>query len=208
MTQPSGIRNILFDLGGVILDINVQATRQRFYEMGLPSVFMHYPDNMKTDLFFKYETGKLDSEAFRNEFRRLSGLDADDAKIDEAWTAMLVGIPSARTSLLKKLSERYALYMLSNTCAMHVPVFEKMFRDASGVSMHDVFKKVFYSFEIGYHKPDREAFEYVIRDTGIIPAETFFLDDSIHNIKVSQEIGFRSIHIHERISLMDLGFDM
>ena len=208
MTQPSGIRNILFDLGGVILDINVQATRQRFYEMGLPSVFMHYPDNMKTDLFFKYETGKLDSEAFRNEFRRLSGLDADDAKIDEAWTAMLVGIPSSRTSLLQRLSERYDLYMLSNTCAMHVPVFEKMFRDASGTSMHDLFRKIFYSFEIGYHKPDREAYEYVIRETGIIPAETFFLDDNIHNIKASQELGFRAIHIHERISLTDLGFDL
>jgi len=208
MTQPSGIRNILFDLGGVILDINVQATQQRFYEMGLPSIFMNYPENMTTDLFFRYETGKLDTGSFRNEVRRLSGLDVSDAAIDEAWTAMLVGIPSSRTNLLRRLSERYDLYMLSNTCPMHVPVFEKMFRDASGVSMQDLFKKIFYSFEIGYHKPDREAFEYVICDTGIVPEETYFLDDNIHNIKTSQELGFRAIHIHERTSMMDLGYDM
>lgn len=208
MKQPSGIRNILFDLGGVILDINVQATQQRFYEMGLPAIFMHYPENMTTDLFFRYETGKLDTEDFRNEVRRLSGLDVADTKIDEAWTAMLVGIPSERTTLLQKLSQRYDLYMLSNTCALHVPVFEKMFRDASGISMHDLFKKIYYSFEIGYHKPDRDAFEHVIKNSGIYPRETIFLDDNIHNIKASQELGFRAIHIHERISLTDLGFDM
>jgi FMN phosphatase YigB (HAD superfamily) len=208
MTQPPGIRNILFDLGGVILDINVQATRQRFYEMGLPSMFMHYPENMVTDLFFKYETGKLDTGEFRDEVRRLSGLDVTDAEIDEAWTAMLVGIPSERVFLLQRLSVRYDLYMLSNTCPMHVPVFEKMFRDASGISMHELFRKIFYSFEIGYHKPDREAFEYVIRHAGIVPGETFFLDDNIHNIKTSQELGFRAIHIHERTSLLALGFDM
>ncbi|HDS07675.1 MAG TPA: HAD family phosphatase, partial [Bacteroides sp.] len=170
--------------------------------------FMHYPDNMQTDLFFRYETGRLDTGEFREEVRRFSGLDLSDGQIDRAWTAMLVGIPSSRTTLLKKLSERYGLYMLSNTCPMHAPVFEKMFLDASGISMRDLFKKIFYSFEIGYHKPDREAFEYVIRHAGIIPEETFFLDDNIHNIKTSQELGFRAIHIHERIGLLDLGFDM
>ncbi|MFO7933098.1 MAG: HAD family phosphatase [Bacteroidales bacterium] len=208
MTQPPNIRNILFDLGGVILDINVDATRQRFYEMGLPSIFMHYPDNMTTDLFFRYETGRMDTRAFRNGVRQLSGLDVSDEQIDEAWTAMLVGIPASRVSLLQKLSARYDLYMLSNTCEMHVPVFEKMFLDASGISMHDLFRNIFYSFRIGHHKPDPEAFEYVIRNTGMIPAETFFLDDNIHNIKASQELGFQAIHIHERISLLDLGFDM
>jgi len=208
MAQPSGIKNILFDLGGVILDINVQATRQEFYELGLPPVFMHYPDNMQTDLFFRYETGRLDTGEFRKEIRRLSGLDLSDGQIDRAWTAMLVGIPTSRTTLLKKLSERYDLYMLSNTCPMHAPVFEKMFLDASGISMRDLFRKIFYSFEIGHHKPDREAFEYVIRHAGISPKETFFLDDNIHNIKTSQELGFRAIHIHERIGLLDLGFDM
>ena len=74
--------------------------------------------------------------------------------------------------------------------------------------MKDVFKKIYYSYEIGWHKPDAEACEYVINDAGIVPQETLFLDDNIHNIKASQELGFQAIHIHERTRLTDLGFDL
>ena len=208
MPDSQAIKNILFDLGGVILDINVTATQQKFYELGLPSLFMQYPENMLTDLFFKYETGKLSTEEYRNEVRRISGLNLSDQAIDDAWCAMLVGIPVERTRLLKRLRERYRLYMLSNTCPLHAPVFEKMYLDAAGVPMNRVFDRIYYSFEIGYHKPDLAAWEYVIRDADIRPEETLFLDDNIHNIKASQELGFRAIHIHERTTLTDLGFDL
>jgi len=208
MSQPPKFRNILFDLGGVILDINVGATQQKFYELGLPAMFLRYPENMLTDLFFRYETGKIDTAEYRDEVRRLSGLDLRDEAIDKAWNAMLVGIPPARTTLIARLKERYRLYMLSNTCPLHSPVFEKMYLDAAGVSMHNVFDRIYYSYEIGYHKPDLEAWEYVIRDAGIHPGETLFLDDNIHNIKASQELGFQAIHLHERLSMTDLGFDL
>jgi len=208
MSEPRNIRNLLFDLGGVILDIDVNATKKLFYELGLPSMFLQYPENMVTDVFYKYETGKLDTAGFMDEVRMISGLDLSDDEISRAWTAMLVGIPKERVVLLDKLKERYSLFMLSNTSPLHVPVFEQMYLDGAGVSMHAVFTRIYYSFEIGYHKPDIEAWEYVIRDSGIEPGETLFLDDNIHNIKVSQELGFRAIHIHERTSLMNLGFDL
>jgi FMN phosphatase YigB (HAD superfamily) len=89
-----------------------------------------------------------------------------------------------------------------------VEVFEKMYRDTAGESMHRVFNKIYYSHEIGWHKPDHEAWEYVINDAGIKAEETLFLDDNIHNIKASQELGFQAIHIHERMNLMNLGFDL
>jgi len=131
-----------------------------------------------------------------------------DEVFDEAWNAMLIRIPEERATLLKRLSERYPLYMLSNTSSLHVEVFEPMFRESAGVSIHEVFTKIYYSHEIGWHKPDHEAWEFVIRDAGIKPEETLFLDDSIHNVKASQELGFQAIHIHERTNLMNLGFDL
>ncbi|RPI41971.1 MAG: HAD family phosphatase, partial [Bacteroidetes bacterium] len=67
---------------------------------------------------------------------------------------------------------------------------------------------IYYSYRIGFHKPDPGAWEYVIRDAGIDPGETLFLDDNIHNIKASQELGFQAIHLHERLSMTDLGFDL
>jgi len=208
MEQASNIRNILFDLGGVILDINIQATLKGFYELGFPAEMMQYPESMSTDVFFKYQTGKLSTEEFRNTIRKSTGVEMSDHAFDEVWNAMLVRIPKERTELLKRLSERYALFMLSNTSALHVEVFEPMYREAAGVSMQDVFTKIYYSHEIGWHKPDLEAWEHVIKDAGIRAEETLFLDDSIQNIKASQELGFQAIHIHERTSLLDLGFDL
>ena len=208
MGQASNIKNILFDLGGVILDINVQATLKQFYDLGFPAELMQFPNSMTTDLYFKYETGKLNTEQFRNQIRKAAGVEMTDRAFDEAWNAMLVRFPEERVALLKELSKRYKLYMLSNTSALHVKVFEKMYLDSAGESMHQVFDKIYYSHEIGWHKPDREAWEYVIKDAGIKAEETLFLDDNIHNIKASQELGFQAIHIHERTSLMSLGFDL
>jgi FMN phosphatase YigB (HAD superfamily) len=208
MPKQTNTRNILFDLGGVILDINVQATLKRFYELGFPPDLLQYPLNMSTDLFYRYETGRIGTGEFRDELRRVTGIDLSDKDLDEAWIAMIVGIPKERTRLIQKLSERYDLYMLSNTSPLHAPVYEKMYLEAAGVPMHYVFKKIYYSFVIGCHKPDAEAWKYVIGDAGIIPEETLLLDDNIHNIKVSQELGFQAIHIHERTSLTKLGFDL
>jgi len=129
-------------------------------------------------------------------------------RLDEFTNAMIVRVPEERTALLKVLAKRYDLYMLSNTSALHAPVFEKMYKHAAGISIQEAFKKIYYSFEIGCHKPDLEAWEYVINDAKILAEETLFLDDNIHNIKASQELGFQAIHIHERTHLMNLGFDL
>jgi len=208
MLKNQSIKNILFDLGGVILDIDVHATLKRFYELGFPPDLLQYPNNMTNDLFFRYETGKIGTVEFRNEIRKITGLEFSDEALDAAWNAMIVRIPGERTRLLEKLKERYELYMLSNTSPLHAPVFEQMYLGNSGKPMKDAFKKIYYSFEIGWHKPDVEAWEYVINDAGILPGETLFLDDNIHNIKASQELGFQAIHIHEKTRLTDLGFDL
>ncbi|MEN8229054.1 MAG: HAD family phosphatase [Bacteroidota bacterium] len=208
MSQPESIKNILFDLGGVILDINIQATLKRFYELGFPPKLLQYPENMSTDLFFNYQTGRIETTEFRNGLRQAAEVNVSDDELDEAWNAMIIRIPEDRTGLLNQLRKRYNLYMLSNTSALHVPVFEKMYYDTAGISMHDTFKKIYYSHEIGCHKPDHDAWEFVVNDSGIVPEETIFLDDSIQNIKASQELGFQAIHIHERTSLMELGFDL
>ncbi len=202
------IKNLLFDLGGVILDLDLQATRKIFYELGLPAVLMQYPENMQTDLFQRYEIGKITTKEFRDEIRQKSGLNLKDTDIDRAWTAMLVGIPEERTRKLEELRKHYRLYMLSNTCAMHVPVFEAMYKQKAGKSMHEVFDKIYYSHEIGAHKPDHESWEFVLKDAGIRAEETLFLDDNVHNVKAALELGFQAIRIHEKMGMMDLGFDL
>jgi len=202
------MKNILFDLGGVILDIDVNATLSRFFEMGFPATLLNYPENMNTDLFYRYETGKIGTAEFRDEIRQHFQVKMTNEAFDEAWNSMIVQIPAERAKLIESLGKHYGLYMLSNTSPLHVEVYEKMYVEVAGRSVHEAFDKVYYSYEIGSHKPDLEAWEFVLRDAGIKAEETLFLDDNIHNIKASQELGFQAIHIHESIGLMDLGFDL
>jgi putative hydrolase of the HAD superfamily len=208
MANFSSLKSILFDLGGVILDLNVNATLEGFYEMGFPRELLNYPENFNTDLFHKYETGKLSTDEFRNRIREMSGVFFEDQEFDQIWCAMLADVPASRVHLLRKLATRYNLYLLSNTSDLHIRVFERMFMEASGTVIRDVFKKTYYSFETGYHKPDPEAFRFVLSDAKITAAETLFLDDNIHNIKAAQELGFNALHISKYLKLEEIGFDL
>ena len=208
MVKDTALKNILFDLGGVILDLDVPATLQGFYNLDFPSGLLQYPENFETDVFFRYETGVIDSEEFRNEIRRISGCTFSDEEFDRVWMAMLTGVSKRTVRLLKALSPRYDLYVLSNTCPLHIARFEQMFADAVGKTMGEVFVKAYYSYQTGYHKPDPAAFDHVIRDAGIDPRETLFLDDNIHNVKAAKEQGFHAIHISEYVQLEKVGFDL
>lgn len=207
MSHESHHKNILFDLGGVILDLNINGTLEAFLELGFPSELLKYPENFHTDIFFKYETGMINTEEFRNLIRNQFNVTFSDEAFDEAWCKMLARVTQKRIEILKSLSGMYNLYMLSNTSEMHIEKFGRMFEEAGGVGLNDIFKKCYYSYEIGYHKPDEEAFQHVLNDAGIIAEETLFLDDNIQNIKAAQALGFNVIHITENLRMEHLGFD-
>jgi len=207
MNATSSIKNILFDLGGVILDLNVSATLEAFLNLGFPKELLSYPENFNTDIFYNYETGKMTTEQFRNSIRELSGISFNDNDFDNAWCAMLARVPKNRTSLLQSLSRDFNLYMLSNTSSLHIERFSKMFSDIAGYPLESVFMKRFYSHEIGLHKPDPEAFKHVLFNAGIQANETLFLDDNIHNVKAAKELGFNVIHITENLKMEDVGYN-
>jgi len=208
MANLTSLKNILFDMGGVIIDLDVNATLEAFFNMGFPAELLRYPENFNTDIFFKYETGKLKTEEFRDAIRKETGIEFEDAVFDKAWRAMLLNIPVERIDLIKQLSAKYKLYILSNTSPLHTPVFETLFQQNGGISMKELFKQCFYSNEIGYHKPDDSSFRFVLEHAGIEAEETLFLDDNIHNIKAAQALGFNAIHINGNMELNSLGFDL
>jgi len=208
MTNFSSLKNILFDMGGVIIDLNINATLEAFYNIGFPPELLKYPENYNTDVFYKYETGKIGTEEFRESIRLSTGVMFEDSVFDDAWRAMLINIPGERIELIKKLKSKFDLYILSNTSALHTPVFENLFQRNGGVSMKDLFKKCFYSNEIGYHKPDENAYKYALENAEIEAKETLFLDDNIQNIKAAKDLGFNAIHISKHMDLADLGFDL
>lgn len=208
MTNFTALKNILFDVGGVILDLNINATLEAFYNMGFPADLLKYPENYNTDIFHRYETGKVSTGEFRDSIRKSTGVKFEDSVFDDAWRAMLINIPGERIELMKKLKSKFDLYILSNTSALHTPVFENLFQQNGTISMKELFKECFYSHEIGYNKPDEEAFKYVLKKAKIEAGETLFLDDNIQNIKAAKSMGFNAIHISKHMDLLELGFDL
>jgi putative hydrolase of the HAD superfamily len=188
------IRNIIFDLGGVILDIDPQLTIDAFNKLGWEG---GRPFEQKSDMlhFYELETGSDSPETFRNHVREKLGKALADENIDDAWGAMIVHLPSERIHYLEKLKIQYRIFLLSNTNEIHRIKFHKMFEQNFGYSFYDLFEQIFYSHEMAMRKPDPEIFLKALQSAGIKPEETLFIDDLPENVTAAESVGLNGLHI-------------
>jgi len=204
MSALHPFHNIIFDFGGVIIDIDISRTQKALIRLGLPAEMVSYSGNLAHGLFLRYETGIISTEDLRNELRRTSGASFSDKEFDRAWCAMLIGIPSGRIKLLEELNRNYRVFLLSNTSPLHAAQFEKFFLKSAGVPMNTCFEKRYYSHETGLYKPDPEAFLSLTRDSGILPQETLFIDDSKPNTVAAEALGFQTIYLKPGVTVTEL----
>ena len=204
MNKP--IRNIVFDLGNVIINIDPDLTLQKFRNLDVTNFDEMYTIMRQTDVFDRLDTGKITLPEFRNAIREYTQMNLTDAQIDEAWCAMLLDFPEENTELLRKLrAEGYKLYLLSNTNEMHINYYTEYLKQQSGRDLlSELFDRTFYSHEIGHRKPNRETFEYVLKAEGLKPAETLFIDDLEHNVIGARQTGMQAYHHPKGNRLVDL----
>ena len=176
------IRNIIFDLGGVLLNIDPQRTIDAFAKLGMPQLVSNSGLSYDHDIFFRMEQGQISPEEFRNGIQKLLPKPVSNEAIDEAWTAMLLDFPEIRVQLVKKMAKSYRIFLFSNTNAIHVAKYHANFRKQHGFEVSSLFEKDFYSNEIGFRKPTAESFQEIIRLSGIDPKESLFIDDSKQNV--------------------------
>jgi putative hydrolase of the HAD superfamily len=204
MNKP--IRNIVFDLGNVIINIDPTLTLQKFQNLGVSNFDDMYSMMRQTDVFDRLDTGKITLPEFRNVIRENSKVNLTDIQIDDAWCAMLLDFPEENAILLRNLqSFGYRLYMLSNTNKMHIDFYNEYLKQKFGRDLFsELFDFAFYSHEIGYRKPNREAFEYVLKAATLKPAETLFIDDLEHNVVGARQTGMQAYHHLKGNRLVDL----
>jgi glucose-1-phosphatase len=188
------IRNIIFDLGGVILDIDPQLTIDAFNKLGWKET-RQVDHTSHMPFFLELEIGIDSPETFRNNVRKKIGLPLTDEKIDEAWTAMIVNLPSDRIHYLEELKKNYRIYLLSNTNEIHRIKFHRMFDQNFGYSFYDLFEQIFYSHEMGVRKPNTEIYLKALKSAGIKPEETLFIDDLQENVAAAESVGLNGLHI-------------
>lgn len=186
-----GIRNIIFDLGGVLLNIDPKKTIDAFGQLGMEQLIGDKGLTYDHEVFYLMEQGKISPEEFRNGVRTLLPGVVTDDEIDRAWTAMLIDFPAIRVELIQNLKNDFDIYLFSNTNAIHVTKYQSIFRKQHGFEVSSLFKKDFHSNEIGYRKPTPESFHKIIRLSEINPEESLFIDDSLQNVEGAIACGLK-----------------
>lgn len=196
--QASVIKNIIFDLGGVLLNINPLLSLNEFANLSGMDANVLRNSLANEKIFEKFDTGSLNAGQFRSELCRIMKCSLPDSEIDRAWNILLLDFPLHRVQLLQQLKKNYRIFLLSNTNIIHYECYTRDFYEKYNFPMTDLFDRLFLSYDIGIHKPDAGIYEYVIKIEGLEPSQSVFIDDSLLNIEAAELQGIKGIHITHR----------
>ena len=195
--QTSKIKNIIFDLGGVLLNINPLLSLLELEKISGISKDELIVRFLNEKIFEKFDTGSLNPAQFRERLCQILNCSVSDAEIDRCWNKLLLDFPLHRVELLQQLRKNYRVFLLSNTNSIHFDHYTKEFFENYGIQMADLFEKLFLSYEIGIHKPDAGIYTHVLQHAGIEASESVFFDDSLANIEAAALLGIPGIHIKD-----------
>jgi len=201
MKQFNRVKNLIFDFGGVLINLDLPQCIQNIKDLGIPDVEQYLSNFGQKEFFLDYEKGRIDTQTFRDEIRKLAEKPVEDAQIDAAWCSFLCDIPNEKLELLTKLRQKYNLYLLSNTNPLHIEVSAAGEFAKVGKTIHDFFDKCYLSYEMKMVKPDIEIFKTMIDDAKMQPEECLFLDDGQKNIEVASSLGIQTYLVSPRENL-------
>lgn len=188
------IRNIVFDLGCVLVNLDKDRCIEALRKVGLDKVAYYVDEHRCEDFFHDLETGKTDTHGFCEAIRRHTNTEVSDDKIVWAWNQLITGILDVKTERLMSLSEKYRLFILSNTNPIHWELCRDNFLRFGDKGVNDIFEKIFLSYQLKMAKPDREIYEKMLEEGGMTAQETLFIDDSEANINAAAALGIRTLH--------------
>lgn len=200
-------KNIIFDLGNVLLDLDFPNTERQF-QLLLEDEFENVYNGLHASGHFKaHETNKISDDEFISGIKEASTKPLTDQQIIDAWNGMLVEIKAGRLEMLKRLGQNYKVYLLSNTNSVHIEWLNQHLQKSHGMTIQDfdaLFVKPYYSYKINLRKPGTEIYEFVLSDGGMIPEETLFIDDNAANIEGARAVGIKAHHHEVGVEIADI----
>ncbi|MCX6280405.1 MAG: HAD family phosphatase [Bacteroidetes bacterium] len=191
------IRNIIFDFGGVICNIDVRLSELKFRELGFKGFNPSYSIEEGEDVFRRLEGGKISIPGFFEILKKQLKPGVTDNEILDAWNAMILDIPPRRVRLLEEVKKSYRIFILSNSNEIHYNKYLGDFSHRYGYSSFtDLFEKTWFSFRIHLQKPSKEIFDYVIANGALSPSETLFIDDSVQHTASAATVGLKTYHLN------------
>ena len=186
------IKNIIFDLGGVLVGLDGQRSIDAFDRLGCQRVSQYIVEHRTEDLFYRIELGLISTHEFCEEVREMTQTTATDEQMVAAWNALLTPLSERRAARLLQLHRKgYRIFLLSNTNDMH---WQHCARVRFPEEVLQAFSQVFLSYEMQLAKPDCRIFEEVLRQAGIRADETLFIDDNQENVATAQTLGIVAFH--------------
>ena len=194
--MDKNIKNIVFDLGGVLVDLDFKNAINGLQQAGFANVKEQLQAFDQDGIFKKFELGEIDSDEFRTAIRKNSTVTLSDEEVDTLWNSMLLEVPRKKLELILELRGKYMVYLLSNTNSIHWDYVCNNAFNYRGFRVNDYFEETFLSFEMHLAKPDKAIFEKVLHEANLLPEETLFIDDSEANCKAAEELGIHAHHYH------------
>ena len=199
------IKSIIFDLGGVILNLDYSKTEDEFKKIGVLHFKELYSQKKQTVLFDDFEKGKIKPEEFISSFKESENLKIKEIDFINAWNAMLLEIPIKKLQFIDGLKKDYKIFLLSNTNEIHIKKFEDDLKKNNMLEQfYKCFDKIYYSSRMGKRKPDENCFNQVLEENGLVAENTFFIDDSIQHIEGAVKAGIKTFHLEKNKSILDL----
>ncbi len=192
MKHFSNISTLIFDFGGVLVDLDMQQSILNFKKLGVENLEKYLGNFSQFGLFMQLEKGEINPETFRTEIRKMTSKTITDTEIDDAWNSFLVRIPSEKLDIVYKLRQKYRIIMLSNTNIIHFPYAEQTFFSHKNRSISEYFDKCYRSYDMKMAKPDAEIFEAILAQEQVPASQCLLLDDGAKNIEQAKKRGFQT----------------
>jgi putative hydrolase of the HAD superfamily len=188
------IKNIIFDYGNVIFNIDFRKVQQAFRNIGVQNVEDFFDHRKQDPVFDLLDRGEISNAGFRDRVRELAQKpELTDQQIDDAWNSIFLETPASYIELLKKVKGKYRTFMLSNTNAIHEIFFTDYIKKNFGLNSNsELFEKVYYSHLVGKRKPETAIFEQVLTENNLVPEETLFIDDSPQHLEGAKKLGIQT----------------
>ena len=199
------IKAIVFDLGGVITNINYNLTVEAFRKLGINDFDKLYGQFKQTNTFDLFEKGLIEPKRFRDEIRALAGAQISDEDFDNAWYAMLLDTPKERIELIQRLRKNFKVYLLSNTNILHISRHKYNVWKETGIeNFETLFDYPYYSYTAHMKKPDDEIYLKVLHENNLKPEETLFIDDTFLNTEAAERLGIQVYLLNDGKTINDL----
>jgi len=202
--RSTEIENIIFDFGGVIMNIDFERTVSAFRELGIIHFDQLFSKLKQSDLFDRMDKGTVSPEDFRDQIREWTHLPLTDQQIDKAWNELLLDYPPNRIEVLRNINHNYELFLLSNTNSIHYQYYSDLFLEQFHFPFETLFTRAYWSFHTGMRKPDREIFERVLADNRLDPAKTLFIDDTLMHVHGAVHAGLTGYHLKPGEDIINL----